>query len=158
MKRPHLLAVDEAAWAEARRCLPVVTMLANKADRTRGDVEAAARELGYGPTHLYGLLRRYLDSPRLTSLLKRMRGPAPGGTLLDPAVDAVIEEVIDSFYLTRQQPLVADLVRAVHERCDQAGLAARAGTRSLAGSGRDLPPRCWLDGVAARLRATAMVQ
>ena len=44
--------------------------------------------------------------------------------MLDPAVDAVIEEAIDSFYLTRQQPLVADLVRAVHERCDQAGLAA----------------------------------
>ncbi len=124
MTRPHLLAVDEAAWAEARRCLPVVRMLANKADRTRANVEAAARELGYGPTHLYGLLRRYLDSPRLTSLLPRTRGPAPGGTLLDPAVDAVIEEAIDSFYLTRQQPLVADLVRAVHERCDQAGLAA----------------------------------
>ena len=106
----------------------------------------------------YGLLRRYLDSPRLTSLLPRTRGPAPGGTSLDPAVDAVIEEVIDSFYLTRQQPLVADLVRAVHERCDQAGLAARAGTRSLAGSGRDPPPRCWLGGMAARLRATAMVQ
>lgn len=158
MTRPHLLAVDEAAWAEARRCLPVVRMLANKADRTRANVEAAARELGYGPTHLYGLLRRYLDSPRLTSLLPRTRGPAPGGTLLDPAVDAVIEEAIDSFYLTRQQPLVADLVRRFTNAATRRGLRRRAGTRSLAGSGRDPPPRCWLGGMAARLRATAMVQ
>ncbi len=43
MTRPHLLNVDEDAWAEARRCLPVVRMLANKADRTRAEVEVAAR-------------------------------------------------------------------------------------------------------------------
>ncbi|WP_323809666.1 Mu transposase C-terminal domain-containing protein [Sphingobium baderi] len=122
MTRPHLLDVNNDAWAEARRCLPVVRRLATKTDRTRADVEAAARALGYGPTHLYNLLRRYLGDPRLTSLLPRTRGPAPGGALLDPAVDAVIEEVIDSFYLSRQQPLIADLVRAVHERCHQAGL------------------------------------
>ena len=152
MTLPHLLAVDEAAWAEARRCLPVVRMLANKADRTRADVEVAARELGYGPTHLYSLLRRYLDSPRLTSLLKRMRGPAPGGTLLDPAVDAVIEEVIDSFYLTRQQPLVADLVRAVHERCDQAGLAA-PGRNTIARRVRKRPAAKVLAGRRGRKAA-----
>jgi putative transposase len=44
--------------------------------------------------------------------------------LLDPAVDAVIEEVIDSVYLTRQQPRIADLVAAVYVRCHQAGLPA----------------------------------
>lgn len=124
MTQPHLLDVDEDAWAEARRCLPVVRMLADKADRTRADVETAARELGCGPTHLYSLLRRYLAEPRLTSLLPRTRGPAPGRVLLDPAVDAVIEEVIDSIYLTRQQPRIADLVAAVHVRCHQAGLPA----------------------------------
>ena len=139
--------------------LPVVRMLANKADRTRGDVEAAARELGYGPTHLYGLLLGHPAQPTPHQSLAAHEGACTGGTLLYLAVDAVIEEVIDSFYLTRQQPLVADLVRAVHERCDQAGLPQPgAGTRSLAGSGRGPPPRCWLGGMAARLRAIALVQ
>ena len=64
MTLPHLLAVDEAAWAEARRCLPVVRMLANKADRTRADVEVAARELGYGPTHLYSLVTIHIPLAR----------------------------------------------------------------------------------------------
>lgn len=122
MTQQHLLDVDEDAWTEARRCLPVVRMLADKAGRTRADVEAAARELGYGPTHLYSLLRRYLADPRLSNLLPGVRGPKTGSQYLPAAVNAVIEAAIDDVYLTRQQPLIADLVTAVQERCRNAEL------------------------------------
>lgn len=122
MSAPELSMVDAAAWDEARRCLPVIRRLAENSVRKRRDVIAAAAELGYGPTHVYALLRRYLADARLTSLLPRRRGPERGISLLDQEVDALISEVIDNFYLTRQQPRVVDLFDEVRRRCIAAGL------------------------------------
>lgn len=90
MNAPDLSMVNAAAWDEARRCLPVIRRLAENPARTRSDVVAAAAELGYGTTHAYALLRRYLADARLTSLLPRRRGPERGISLLDEEVDAVI--------------------------------------------------------------------
>lgn len=122
MSAPELSMVDAAAWDEARRCLPVIRRLAENSARKRRDVIAAAAELGCGPTHAYALLRRYLADARLTSLLPRRRGPERGISLLDQEVDALISEVIDNFYLTRQQPRIADLLKEVRCRCIAAGL------------------------------------
>ncbi|MFB9269901.1 Mu transposase C-terminal domain-containing protein [Bradyrhizobium erythrophlei] len=122
MSAPELSMVDAAAWDEARRCLPVIRRLAENSMRKRSDIVGAAAELGYGPTHVYALLRRYLADARLTSLLPRRRGPERGISLLDQEVDALISEVIDNFYLTRQQPRIADLFDEVRRRCIAAGL------------------------------------
>jgi putative transposase len=120
---PDLSTVDAAAWDEARRCLPVIRRLAENPARARSDVVAAAAELGYGTTHAYALLRRYLSDARLTSLLPRRRGPERGISLLDEEVDAVIREVIDTVYLTRQQPRIVHLVEEVRCRCVAGGLS-----------------------------------
>lgn len=122
MSAPDLSTVDAAAWDEARRCLPVIRRLAENPARTRGDVVAAAAELGCGPTHAYALLRRYLADARLTSLLPRRRGPERGISLLDENLDAAIRDVIDTVYLTRQRPRIADLVEEVRRRCMAEGL------------------------------------
>ena len=122
MSTPDLSMVDASAWDEARRCLPVIRRLAENPARTRGDVVAAAVELGCGPTHAYALLRRYLGDARLTSLLPRRRGPERGISLLDEEVDAVIREVIDTVYLTRQRPRIVHLVEEVRRRCVAGGL------------------------------------
>lgn len=122
MSTPDLSMIDAAAWDEARRCLPVIRRLAENPVRTRSDVVAAAEELGCGPTHAYALLRRYLTDARLTGLLPRRRGPERGISLLDEAVDAVIREVIDSVYLTRQRPRIVHLVEEVQRRCVAEGL------------------------------------
>lgn len=122
MSTPDLSMIDAAAWDEARRCLPVIRRLAENPVRTRSDVVAAAEELGCGPTHAYALLRRYLTDARLTGLLPRRRGPERGISLLDEAVDAVIREVIDTVYLTRQRPRIVHLVEEVRRRCVTEGL------------------------------------
>lgn len=122
MSTTDLSLVDASAWDESRRCLPVIRRLAENPARTRGDVVAAAVELGCGPTHAYALLRRYLADARLTSLLPRRRGPERGISLLDEHVDAVIREVIDTVYLTRQRPRIADLAEEVRRRCKAEGL------------------------------------
>jgi putative transposase len=122
MNTPDLSMIGAAAWDEARRCLPVIRRLAEKPARTRRDVLAAARELGYGATHTYALLRRYLTDARLTGLLPSRRGPERGVSLLDEEVDAVIREAIDTVYLTRQRPRITHLVEEVRRRCVVEGL------------------------------------
>jgi putative transposase len=122
MSMSDLSLVSADDWEEARRCLPVVRRLAEASRRTRAEVVAAAEELGCGPTHIYALLRRYLAAPRLTSLLPRRRGPQCGSSRLDTDVDRLIAEAIDSFFLTRQRPRIADLVDDVRRRCRAAAL------------------------------------
>jgi putative transposase len=122
MSRADITLVDAAAWEQARQVLPVIRRLAEKSDRTRADVEAGAAEMGCGPTHAYALLRRYLADPRLTSLLPHKPGPAPGFSKLTPDVDRLVGEMIDEFYLTRQKPLLSDLVSEVRRQCIGQGL------------------------------------
>ncbi|MGE3743703.1 MAG: Mu transposase C-terminal domain-containing protein [Geminicoccaceae bacterium] len=122
MSAPELSMIDAAAWDEARRCLPVIRRLAENAARTRSDVLAAAAELGCGPTHAYALLRRYLADAKLTSLVPRRRGPERGISLLDQEVDALIRDVIDAVYLTRQRPRIVHLIEEVRRRCLGEGL------------------------------------
>lgn len=118
----ELTEVTQAAWDEARRCLPIIRRLAESPCRRRADAEAAAAELGYGLTHIYQLILRYTADPRLTSLLPGKRGRTPGHSTLDSEVEAVIGEVIDSLYLTRQKPKIADLVAEVRRCCIARGL------------------------------------
>ena len=122
MSAPDLTTVDADAWTEARRCLPVIRGLAEDDRRTRAKVVAAARELGCGPTHVDALLRQYLDDPRLTSLLPCPRGRKVGTTLLDAAVEVLIEAAIDEVYLTRQRVRFVELTAEVKRRCVAGGL------------------------------------
>jgi putative transposase len=97
---PELLSVKPPHWDRALRYLSVVRRLSESSTRTRADVATAAAELGCGVVHLYSLIGRYQVDPRLTSLLPRRRGPAPGGSLLSAEVDAVIDDAIRTVYLT----------------------------------------------------------
>jgi putative transposase len=119
---PELLSVTAPDWDEARRCLPVIRRLAEKPDRARADVVAAAVELGYGATRVYALLGRYAVDPRLTSLLPRRRGPERGSSRLPTEVDTLVDEAIETIYLTRQRPRIMDLVDEVRRRCHAMGL------------------------------------
>lgn len=119
---PELLSVKPPQWDRALRYLGVVRRLAESSTRTRSEVAAAAAELGCGVIHLYGLLSRYQADPRLTSLLPRRRGPAPGGSLLSADVDAVIDDAIRTVYMTQQRPRVSDLVVEIRRRCHVAML------------------------------------
>jgi putative transposase len=119
---PELLSVNTALWDEARRCLPTIRDLARHPSRTRADVVAAASVLGYGPTHLYALLRRYLGDPCLTSLLPRPPGRERGFSRCATEIDVLISEAIEEIYLTRQRPTIMDLVTEVRGRCHALGL------------------------------------
>lgn len=124
MNAPDIATVDAERWVEARRCLPVIRQLAEHSNRTRKMVEEAAAELSCGATHVYDLINRYIADPRLTSLLPARCGPNPGFSRKDPEIDTLISETIDAYYLTRQQPRLADLIREVERKCRERGLKA----------------------------------
>jgi len=119
---PEIMQVGERQWEEARRCLPVIHALAQRPERTRAEVVTAARALGCGTTHVYALLRRYLADPRLTSLLPRPPGRPRGFSVCVEEVDALINEVIETVYLTRQRARVSDVETEVRRRCYVLGL------------------------------------
>ena len=64
-----------------------------------------------------GMLNRFLVDPRLTSLIPRKRGPIQGGSRLSADIDQLVDEVIESVFLTRQRPQLADLVTEIRQRC-----------------------------------------
>jgi putative transposase len=121
-KPPEITQVGERQWEEARRCLPVIHDLAQRPDRTRAEVVAAAGALACGPTHVYALLRRYLADPRLTSLLPCPPGRRLGFSVCTQQIDALINEVIETVYLTRQRARISDVETEVRRRCHVLGL------------------------------------
>ena len=119
---PELSSVSTAQWEEARRVLPVIRGLADNRTRTRADVMTAGAALGYGPTRIYRLLRRYLADPRLTSLLPQPPGRKRGVSQCTAEIDSLINEFIDAVYLTRQRPRISDVEIELRKRCREAGL------------------------------------
>jgi putative transposase len=121
---PDLSVIDESKWEIAKECLPLVRALANKPDRTRGEVAELAARLKRGITSTYALLRRYEVNPRLTNLLKSPPGPAKGFSRMSTLVEAVIDEAISEVFLTRQRIRVSDLVVEIKRRCRERGIRA----------------------------------
>lgn len=119
---PELSSVSTAQWEEARRVLPIIRALADNTNRTRVDVKAAGTSLGYGPTRMYRLLRRYLANPRLTSLLPQPPGRKRGVSQCAAEIDSLINEVVDAVYLTRQRPRISDIEVELRKRCREVGL------------------------------------
>jgi putative transposase len=119
---PELSSVDTAQWEEARRVLPIIRDLADNLHRARAHVVAAAATVGYGPTRVYTLLRRYLADPRLTSLLPQPPGRKRGVSQCTAEVDLLINDVVEAVYLTRQRPRISDIEIELRKRCRALGL------------------------------------
>ena len=114
---PDLTTLPEAAWAEANRRSQIVRQLAENPRRTRADVRAAAAKLGCSIARTYTLLDRFIAEPTVTSLLPRRRGPTTGLSRLRPEMDALVDQVIESMYLSKQRARLADVVSEVRRRC-----------------------------------------
>ena len=114
---PDLTTVPDAAWAKANVRFKIPRRLAEKPRRTRADVIAAAAQIRCSTARTYTLLARFVADPTLTSLLPRRRGPLIGTSYLRPELDALIDQVLESMYLSKQRARVADVVREVRRRC-----------------------------------------
>ena len=94
--------------------------LGNK--RTEADVVAAAKRLGLSRTWVYKLMNRYHSDGALSAMLGEKRGVRAGTSRIDPAVEKIIWDAIDEFYLTRKKNRAFYIIREVQSKCDKHGL------------------------------------
>ena len=86
-------------------------------------VKTACRELGLRRARLYALIDRYRGEPVTSSMLGAKPGPPRGARHLAGDVEAVIEEAIRSYYLSRQKPSVSALHDHIRHLCRARGVA-----------------------------------
>jgi putative transposase len=119
---PDLSQIAPEKWEEARRRVGIIRPLAEMSNRKVADMQAAAAQLGLKLSQVYELLGRYLADPRLTTLVPRNRGGVIGRRRLSQELEILIDDAIESVYLTRQRAKIKDLVLQVRKRCHGLGL------------------------------------
>src|SRR6266853_642034 len=119
---PALSQVTEGAWEESQRRSQVIRELYDKKDRTLSDAVSAAAQLGCSVSRVYVLLKRFRDDPTVTGLLNRRSGPLLGTTRLSPAIEALVDDAIETTYLSKQKIRLVDLIREIRRRCRSSGV------------------------------------
>jgi putative transposase len=112
-----IIDADDQDWATGATRLRILAELGASDRIDRAAVMAAPEELQISRSRCYALLRRYRESPTVTALAPRTRGRASGVRMLDAEVEALVEQAIDDFYLTRRCPSISHLAREIERRC-----------------------------------------
>ncbi|QOT74508.1 transposase (plasmid) [Sphingobium fuliginis] len=122
-QRADLHGVAEPAWSRAAEREPVIRNLAAMARIPDADLRLAMDELSLGRTRLYALVKQYRTRSVASSLVDSRPGPTCGFSRLGPEVDALINGMIESFFLTDQQPNISDLWRKIAHECAARGVS-----------------------------------
>jgi putative transposase len=117
---------SEVDWHLAMEREFVIRPLAEEAKLTSEQVEEAMLRLNLGRSVLYKLVHRYKQRPQTSSLLPFKRGRAYDVRCLESEQEDLLQECIGQFYLTRERPSIAALVREVKRQFCERQLPAPA--------------------------------
>ncbi len=120
--RPDLLSVTESDWSEAERRQAIILPLLGRRGRKRDDVVARAVEFGLHANTLYKWLKAYESAGLMTALLPKQQRKDKGATKLQAEVEAIIDDVIKTEYLTTQKKSKQWICNEVGRRCSAAGI------------------------------------
>jgi len=118
---PELDGLSEAMLEVAKQRFKYIQPMLKMPGRTRKDVEMRVSEIGLHENTLYRWIKRYESSKLLTSLAPRKRKDVGQKRLL-AEVESIINEVIESEYLTRQKKTGAYVCMEIRRRCLEEGL------------------------------------
>ena len=107
---------NEVEWRLALERESVIRPLAEEERLTNGRLQEAMLRLGLSRSVLYKLVQRYRDRPQTSSLLPWKRGRDLNLQVLSPKQEELLQACIQEFYLTRERPTVAALMREVKRR------------------------------------------
>jgi putative transposase len=115
---------DDQRWLVAGKRHAVLRPLIRKKRLSSTDVEEACIFLNISRPRFYQLLGRLRDNPEVATLVERQRGRRVGHGVFDADVEAAINAVITSRYLTREKTSISALTQDVALRCSQLGKKA----------------------------------
>ncbi|MGH3156244.1 MAG: helix-turn-helix domain-containing protein [Streptosporangiaceae bacterium] len=118
-------------WELAVRRAEVIRPLAEQPQVGLAAADTAAARLGVSRRQVYVLVRRWRAGKGLASDLLPGRS---GGGRLPGEVEAVLREILQTRYLTRQRRTVAAVCREVTRECRIRGCGRRRGERCCGGS------------------------
>jgi putative transposase len=114
-----LVGHSDADWNIAKRRFDSIEPLLSTPRNSGAAVRARAAECGVDVATLYRWLRQYKQLPTLSGLLDVKRSGGRGQSRLDPAQDKVIQEAIQTSYLTPQRRRARTICRLVAARCKE---------------------------------------
>lgn len=114
--------ISDADWAIAEGRHKAIKPLLDLPQRSRRDVEKRAAEVGRNADTLYEWIRRYTAYDDVTALIPHVRGWQKGKHRMTLHTEAVIQQVIDDYYLSKERPTVLKTIDRVHSQCELAGV------------------------------------
>lgn len=118
----ELEEVSDADWAYAKRCLEIIMPLLVRHKRGSNIADQISLESGVSRATLYRWLRFYRNTGLLSSLLPIKRNGGRGKGRLSDEIEAIIEDRVQNYYLTDQQPTIMDTAAEIRRLCSNAGL------------------------------------
>lgn len=110
------------AWHAAQFRLEVIRPVLDRTVRTSAMVRQRALETGVSYTTIYRWIGKYEVDRQLHSLVPERTRSTKGISQLPQAIEAILQSVIDAFYLTALAPSIADTYLEVQRRCRNAKL------------------------------------
>ena len=114
-----LETIADEDWKEAERRLEAIKPLMEMNRYGRKDVSARATALGVDTGTLYRWLQRFKSTGSTVSLVSQKAGWREGRGRLDSLSEAVVQEVIEKFYLTPQRPTKQKAILEVLRLCNE---------------------------------------
>lgn len=119
-----LSELTEKDWDIAEHRFNVIKPLIKRGQIGRKEVTLRAKEAGVNTATIYRWIKRYKSYGLVIALAPQKPGWRKGGTRLSKDTEAVIDEVIQDYYLTQQRPSGSNVVLEVKRRCHNAGIIA----------------------------------
>ncbi len=113
-----VLTASAQTWDAAAQRAEVIKRLASQATVGLDAADAAAHELGVSRRQVYALVTRWRAGEGVVSdLLPGRSSGGRGGGRLPGEVEAIVRDVLQKRYLTRQRRTVAAIVRKITREC-----------------------------------------
>lgn len=122
MREDGVLTLTESDWEVAKHRRDVIAPLTNLKVVGRAAAEAAADQLGIKVRQVYELIKRLKSGHGLVTDLACIRkSGGKGKSRIAPEVEAIIANVIETHYLSREKPSKAVITKEILKRCRQIG-------------------------------------
>lgn len=107
--------ISQTEWEKVKKRIygiePILT------GKSTEEVQKRAEEIGVSFTTLYRWYRGYKNYGGIGGLFQKKRGRKVGEHKIDMRADAIINHIINTFYLTKQRPHAQAVIRKVHTEC-----------------------------------------